>query len=337
MKAGILQSLRRRLGVWLVLQFGLLLLGVVGGVALAAGLLDAAINLPERGRVVAPWLLAVCGLYVLGLGTWQWRRFEDQRLARLFERVQPSLGSQLINGVQLSQHTSATHVEEFLRLEAVELGRKAAARVTVWPAVRSGVELATGVAGLSLVAWLCFLVAGGDALKAVAPRFLDPYGDHPPYSKLRIEVTPGRTEVLYGGQVEVRAKVGPGAADKLWLVAKSGTNVLRAIMFLAPDKTFFQTLANLREPATYFVTDGRARSYRFPIAIRYTPQITLVEVTTTFPQYTGKPLRTSKLSEEPQALPEDTRVSFRVVSNRPLKSGELTLTPVPEVRCSESL
>src|SRR5207248_1369906 len=103
---------------------------------------------------------------------------------------------------------------------------------------------------------------------------------------------------------------------------------MRTVMFFAPDKSFFQTLANLREPAEYFVTDGRARSRRFPINIRYTPQITLVEVTTVFPEYTGKPGRTSKLSEEPQALPEDTKVSFRIASNRPLKSGQLTLTPV---------
>ena len=134
--------------------------------------------------------------------------------------------------------------------------------------------------------------------------------------------------MLYGGQVEVRARASGRPADKLWLVANSGTNALRAIMFLAPDKTFFQTLANLREPTEYYVTDGQARSHRFPIGIRYTPQITLVEVTTTFPQYTGLAPRTAKLSEEPQALPEDTKVSFRVASNRPLKSGQLTLTPV---------
>jgi len=99
-------------------------------------------------------------------------------------------------------------------------------------------------------------------------------------------------------------------------------------MFLAPDKSFFQSLANLREPAEYFVTDGQARSRRFPIGIRYTPQITLVEITTEFPSYTSKPAKTSKLADEPQALPEDTRVSFRVASNRPLKFGTLTLTPV---------
>lgn len=328
MNVGILQSLRWRLGAWLTLRIGLLLLGVVGGVALAAGLLDTAIDLPEQERMLVPWLLGACALSVVGLGIWQWRRFEEQRLARLFERVQPTLGNQLINAVQLSKHTSATNVEEFLRLEAVELGRKAATRVLVWPVVREGVRIATGFAVLCLVAWLCMFVMGGDLLRAVLPRFLDPSGDHPPYSKLRIEVMPGGTEVLYGAQVEVRAKVNPLAPDKLWLVARSGTNVMRTIMFLAPDKTFFQTLANLREPAEYFVTDGRARSHRFAIGVRYTPQITLVEVTTKFPQYTSKPPRTSKLGEEPQALPEDTMVSFRVASNRPLKSGQLTLTPV---------
>src|SRR5262249_25097331 len=102
----------------------------------------------------------------------------------------------------------------------------------------------------------------------------------------------------------------------------------RTIMFLAPDKSFFQSLVNLREPTEYFVTDGRARSRRFPIGIRYTPQIEMVEVTTEFPSYTGKPPKTSKLADEPQALPEHTRLTFRVASNRPLKSGTLALTPV---------
>jgi hypothetical protein len=326
--AGILQSPRRRLSGWLALRVALLLLGVIGGVALAAGLFDALTDLPEESRILVPWLLGACVLCVMGFGIWHWRRFEEQRLARLFERVQPTLGNQLINAVQLSKHTSTTNVEEFLRLEAVELGRKAAQGVAVWPAVQRGVKLASGIAGLAVAGWICLLLLGSDLLTAVAPRFLDPHGDHPPYSKLRIEVTPGKTEVLYGAQVDVRAKAGSGGAEKLWLVARSGTNVMRTIMFLAPDKTFFQTLANLREPAEYFVTDGRARSHRFHIGIRYTPQITLVELTTTFPQYTGKPPRTAKLSEEPQALPEDTKVSFRVASNRPLKSGQLTLTPV---------
>jgi len=102
--------------------------------------------------------------------------------------------------------------------------------------------------------------------------------------------------------VDVKAQTSGRPVDKLWLVARSGTNTSRTIMFLAPNRTFFQTLANLREATEFYVTDGAARSHRLSISIRYTPQITGVEITTTFPDYTTKPTRTAKISEEAQAL-----------------------------------
>ena len=142
------------------------------------------------------------------------------------------------------------------------------------------------------------------------PRWLDPHGDHPPYSALKIEVRPQAAEVVYGGQLEVRATANGRPADKLWLVMRAGAQTTRAIMFLAPDKTFFQTLANLREPAEYFVTDGHARSHRYPVRIRYTPQITLVEVTTVWPGYTGIAAKTTRLAGEPQTLPAGTTIIF---------------------------
>ncbi len=136
----ILQSVRTRLGAWIALRVGLLLVGIVSGTALAAALLDAAVDLPEQWRVATSWLLALGGLAVLTFGIWHRRQFEEQRLARLLERVQPSLGNQLINAVQLAKHTTSDRIEEFLRLEAVELGRRAAAGVAVWPAYAHGCE-----------------------------------------------------------------------------------------------------------------------------------------------------------------------------------------------------
>jgi hypothetical protein len=325
---GILRKLRARLAAWLGLRTALMLFGLTGGLIVAAVLIDAAIDLPEGWRAAAPCVLAACALGVAALGIGEWRRMNEQRVARLFEKVHPNLGNRLINAVQLGQIQGSSQVQELLRREAVELGRNAAVDVAVWPVVRQRMRIALAMAGVALALWLCLLLTGDELLKAVLPRFLDPQGDHPPYSRLKIEVTPGKSEVLYGGQVDVRAKVNSAGADKLWLVANSGTNLTRTVMFLAPDKSFFQTLANLREPAQYFVTDGRARSHRFPITIRYTPQITLADVTTTFPEYTGKQPHTGKLSDDPQSLPESTRLNFRVASNRPLKSGRIIITPV---------
>lgn len=328
MTPSVLHSLRSRLAGWLALAAVLLLLAGLGGGVLAFVLADAALDLSESLRVATPWLLGAGAAVFLAGAALRIRRLTEDRLAAQFERSNAALGSKLTNAVQLARAPGATAVESFLRSEAVALGRSAAQKLRAWPLSRRGVLMGAGGAAAVAFAWLLLATTGGDMLRAVWPRFADPRGDHPPFSRLRLEVTPREAEVLYGGQVEVRAKASGVPVDKLWLVATSASNETRAIMFLAPDKSFFQTLANLREPATFHVTDGRARSLRFPIRIRYTPQITLVELTTTFPEYTALAPRTAKLADEAQALPAGTRVAFRVASNRPLKSGTLTLTPV---------
>jgi len=324
----VLQHVRGRFARWLALRVSLTAAGVGAALALAAVLADAALDLPEALRAAGPWLLGATLMALLGAGCWEWRRLTESRLARLCEQADAALGNRLINAVQLGERRAADGTEEFFRRAAVELGRQSSKSLDAWPVVRSGLKRAGVLLGGALLAWVILLVADFDLADVVLPRFLDAHGDHPPYSRLRIKVTSDRAEVLYGGQVEVRAVTHGRPVEKLWLVARSGTNETRTIMFLAPDKSFFQTLVNLREPTEYFVTDGTARSRHFPVGIRYTPQITMVEVATTFPQYTGKPPHSGKLSDEPQALPEGTRVAFRVASNRPLKSGTLELTPV---------
>jgi 3-methyladenine DNA glycosylase Tag len=324
----VLHHVRARCAKWLALRAALAALAIVCGLTLVVLLSDAALELPEQMRAAVPWLLGVAIIAALGAGLLEWRRLTEARLARLLEQSDATLGNRLINAVQLAEESSASGTEEFFRREAVALGCQSAKNLVPWPVVRGGIKRAGGFFGSTLLAWIALMLLNSDLVQTVLPRLFDPHGDHPPYSRLRIEVKADKSEVLYGGQIEVRAVTHGMPTDKLWLVAKSGTNETRAIMFLAPDKSFFQTLVNLRERTEYFVTDGTARSRKFFVGIRFTPQITMVEVAETFPEYTGKPARTGKLSDEPQSLPEGTRVAFRVASNRPLKSGALTLTPV---------
>ena len=55
--------------------------------------------------------------------------------------------------------------------------------------------------------------------------------------------------------------------DKLWVVARNATNETRSTMFLAPDRSFFQTLVNLRE-ATEFHLAAAAQNLRKLVAYR---------------------------------------------------------------------
>jgi hypothetical protein len=324
----ILSQVRARFRGWLALRTALAAGGTLTALALAAVLADAILDLPEGLRAAGLWILAAAAGGTLWAAFLEWRRVTEAHLARRFEQANTALGNRLINAVQLAERQPANAAEVYFQRETVTLGRAAALNLQVWPVVRRGLKRAAALLAGALLAWSLLLLVNSDLVQAVIPRFLDPHGDHPPYSRLNIKITADRSQVLYGGQIEIRAKTHGRPVDKLWMVARAGTNETRAIMFLAPDKSFFQTLVNLREPTEYFVTDGSARSRRATVEILYTPQITQVEVTATFPGYTAKPPHTSKLAEEPQALPEGTRVGFRVASNRPLKSGSLQLTPV---------
>jgi hypothetical protein len=94
-----------------------------GAAALALVLADAAMDLSEGLRLATPWLLGAGAVVALGVAIARWYALNDRRVARLFERAEPALGDRLTNAVQLSSQPSADSVQEFLRREAVELGR----------------------------------------------------------------------------------------------------------------------------------------------------------------------------------------------------------------------
>jgi hypothetical protein len=307
------------------LSAGLALAALLGLAAVAA---DAALHLPERARAATPWVAGGCAAAVATLGLFRLRQLRAARVARELERRDPALGNALTNAVQLARQRSPTPVGEFLRRQTVRRGEQAARAARVWPLVRRGtLAVATMLAAAGLM-WTVCVTMFSPVWEAVWPRFADPFGDHPPYSRVRIAVEPGDAEVLYGGHLEVRARASGGPVEKLYLVARGADGPARATMFMASDRTFFQSLANLRWPAEYWVTDGRARSHRFSIGVRYTPRIESVELTLRFPEYTRRPPRATKLDEEPVQAPLDTRIEFRVASNRPLARGTLTVTPL---------
>jgi len=330
----VLSHLKRRLVGFLGLRLAVILWCVVGLTALFAVALDAVVILSDGVRACAPWALVAGGAAVVGLAAMALVRLGEVRVARQFESSHAALGTQLTNAVQLASRPADTATGELLRSQAVELGRRRARHARAWPVVRRAVTGSCTVGLLTLLLWGAGWGLFADVLRAVAPRFLDPRGDHPPYSRVRLEVEPGDAEVLYGGQCEVRARAAGPPVEKLYLVARRGGEATETPMFVAPDRTFFQTVVNLRAETVYHVTDGRARSRRHTIRIRRTPQITMVQVGTQFPDYTALPPRSEQLTGEAlhrpidKRLPLGSRLTFRVASNRPLASGTLALTPL---------
>ncbi|MFW5750017.1 MAG: hypothetical protein ACOCZK_00065 [Planctomycetota bacterium] len=327
--SGICSSLCARLRGWSLLAGLLACIAVLATGALVALFADVILILPAATRARAPWVLGGFGLVVLLVAAWRVLRIAPGRVARRCERRWPQLGSGLTNAVDLQGRQPCGPVQAHLHQEALERGRELARGARTWPLMRAALLVAMVALFAAGLAWGGTAVFGRSLLAAVAPRFLDPHGDHPPYSPLQFELTAADTAVSYGGSCEIRARVHGGAVDQLLLVAEDENGERsRSVMFRDPDRSHFHTLTNLRHPTRFHVTDGRGRSRWQRIAIRYTPRIEAIELATTFPAYTGLEPRTRQLGEEDLELPAGTTVQLRVASNRPLAHGTLCLIPL---------
>ncbi|MFW6108278.1 MAG: hypothetical protein ACOC8D_00545 [bacterium] len=333
---GVLSQLRGEFVVWHNLKFALVLVAAVGLIALAAVGLDAAVVLAEAARAQAPWLLALGAAGVVVAAVLGLRRLRELWVAQTLEAEDAELGTGLTNAVELIGKPQATATGELLRRRAVARGRDLATGRRAWPVARRGLKMAGAAALGTLGLWLLGAALFTDVFRAVLPRYLDPQGDHPPYSRLRIDVEPGDTEVLYGGDCVVSATTSGVEVEKLTLVVRRGDHTDRIFMFLGPEGSFFQTLTNLRQDTEYYVTYGRARTHRHTIRIQTVPQIELVELESALPDYTRVPPQREHLAgftlTQPLArrLPPGTRLAFRAASNRPLAHGLLTLTPADD-------
>ena len=327
--SGILGNLTLRLRAFLGVKVLLGLCAAVGLSAWTLVVLDAAVVLPEATRASAIWVLTAAAAAVLAVGVFALVRMSPLRVARTFETKLPDTGTAMTNAVQLVGVSAAAPTAEVLRRDAVVYGCETARGLASWPVARRGVLVALAAAAAAMLLWLALAGLFPEVLEAVLPRFLDPHGDHPPWSRLKIAVEPGDTEVLYGGQCEIRATTSGAPAEKLYIVSENVKGRTQAVMFLRPDRSTMQTLTNLRETTRYWVTDGRARSRRFTIDIRLTPRITLVELTAAYPDYTKqRPTPRRKLEKTHLEVPKRTTLTFRVASNRPLSQGTLELVPL---------
>lgn len=349
---GVLLHLLRRMRGMLVVRMIMAGVSVLALAVLGAFIADAVMVLPVGIREGLPWLLGLAAVSFIAFAIRRVVRVGELSVARRFETADATLGSAMTNAVQLSRGVPCarnTDVEALLRLQAIDRGRRTSGGLGTWAVERRAMLSLLLVAAVAGAVWLGVWLTYSGLFSAVFPRFSDPRGDHPPFSDLSFAVEPGNAEVAYAGSIEIKARAAGRPVERLFLMARNvGKSVetsepTRTIMFLSPDGSFFQALANIREHTEYWVSDGRARSHRFTIGIRYTPRITMAECKVAYPEYTGGKVRRLKLlgaGKTGRAAPEgsvlsgehriplDSTVSFRIASNRPLASGRLVLTPV---------
>jgi hypothetical protein len=193
------------------------------------------------------------------------------------------------------------------------------------PTMRAESRILKGV----LVAWVALAVIFYGWFFAEVPRFLDPFGDHPRYSPTKLIVDPAGTIVDYGGDLTITVTTKGPMPKAITLVAANaaGEVLSEAGMLETGDGEFFQTLENIRSEMTYHARIERGRSKYYRIGLSKIPRIESVVANYKYPEYTGVSEKTRVLSDKDSTLKgyRDTEVTMEVQSNRPLKTGTVTV------------
>ena len=158
-------------------------------------------------------------------------------------------------------------------------------------------------------------------------RFFRPFNDVPPYSPTKFEVTPGNVEVIYGKELEIRAKtIGP-PVEQAELVIDNGRGQEQPLpMFPEPGGAWRTVLSKITEPAEYFVHANRAWSEKYRIRVITLPRIESVRLRITSPAYANRPPYDGPMPKEGVAGLPGTKVQVYIRSNRPLRGGKMEIT-----------
>ena len=300
---------------------------------LALAWLDLLWELSPDARIFSNIAAITVGAALLTIILVRWLRLSQHALlARQLDRASSS-GGQFIAGYELSAASAmgAQSSELSAGLAALAVNRAVAIANVVPPAqVVRGNALRAPVAALATL--VLFLVGIGTLMPRLAEtewlRFIDPRGDHPPYSRVTFTVTPGDAKVLYGSGLDVFVTTeGPPVEQVELILAGAEDDRAEALgMFPQQDGTWRAVLTNITVPGQYFVRAGRSRSARYALEVITVPMLGTVRFRVTPPAYTRHAAYEGALPQAGLVGLPGTEVYVWAKSNRPLSGGILKIT-----------
>ncbi len=278
--------------------------------------------------------LAVVVMFGIALAMACFVRPPVLRMARLLESRNPELGSKLVNILQLDAESASEDAAPLTR----ELARRAVADagnaldlpklppLARDPQLGGHAKLAFG----ALAVLLALSLFGGHHVRQEWLRFLDPFGDHPPFSLTRLDILKPAADakILYGESCMVEVRAAGHQPRELFVTATpvggDGSPVTLP-MSSRGDGTFVVRLETIRNPLEIFAhtRDSGTRSHRVLLDLILTPQVGTAVVKISPPDYTGQKAREIPYRFSALQILEGSRVEFGIESNRPLGEGTL--------------
>ncbi len=240
--------------------------------ALAGGViaLDAVRPLPPEARRIAGVLAAALAVGALVFALAAGRRGRQISVAALAARYGERLA--LAAGLLPSLAAGQRDLGGALAARAVQRGDARAAQASGWSAAawrRAGIAWGVALTALLLAGLAAQTDAGARALAFAAPRFLDPAGDHPPFTWVDFEISLDPEAPLVGDDVRIRVRTAGASVEELALVLReeaSGREIARRRMRIvdrdqpAGAIVWSTTLADVRRPLRAHAAAAAGRS-----------------------------------------------------------------------------
>jgi hypothetical protein len=312
----------------------------VVGFVLGCFVLDVVLHLPAGLRAG----LSVAGV-VLAVSFTAWcawiaflRRNSFVHTARVLENRHARLGSKLMNIFQLREQMTDPAVQALTRDMAAlavkgyaqELANEPIEQLAHTDALRQEARRT----GYGVLAFIAVLALGFDVTRTEVPRFLDPYGDHPPYSFTRLDISePGAdgVQVVYGESLLVTVKTSGHRPGELWLSYFPEGHPEQTVtmpMFDKGARGFTQQIEGIRTNLvlTAHTKNRHAVSRQRRVDVVLTPRLEAAFVKITPPSYTGLPAEERPFNFKNLKALIGSQIAFRLQSNRPLSGGALTVS-----------
>lgn len=299
--------------------------GLLACVVLLVGWMwiDLMFDLAGGVRAAAAWASVLAGVALVGwAGSVALRQGRADAVARRLDEVAGSRG-QIRTGVDLARGPATSDVSGGLAQMAVARAGQLVAAIEPGRAVPATVlKRPWGAAGMAMLATGIVAMSAPRMAGALWARFTDPFGDHPPYSRLQLKVEPGNARVVYGQGFDVTVSAGTEGEviEKAEVVVGDGPGDVLP-MFDEGGGKWRATLANVTAQTTYHVRATGARSQRFKVAVVTVPRIEAVRVRVTPPAYTNRPPFEGAIPQDGISGLAGTTVELFAKSNRPLSGG----------------
>jgi hypothetical protein len=284
--------------------------------------LALAVALPAAALL---WLL-VSLVRVIGVRSIRAAQRADQLLQSPRHTVQSAL--ELVRHMK-RQGAAVPDLQRYLADRIIERAGSELSRLgfrKAFPLPELGLRLKRFLLQLLLVAGLG--AVNPEASRITLTRLCFPLRDTPPYSRYEFVVFPREPRVLYGGTIEIGAEItGAPLASPVWCLTRTRGRLDRSACFQENGHRFTQRLERMVSPLEFCFATGKARSRWHRVEVLLQPEIASASATMTPPDYTALAPRHITPGREDFAGYRLSRAELRLVSNRPLLGGLLTIVP----------